>query len=545
MSSLPMQKPLHQPSNDISSLVQNLRRLKFTELLGAWDALDSRGSDLSVVRRLALDDRYYLLIKLLHAHYAWHPWIYDRCREVEAHPDGYIDIWGRDHFKSSLITFAGAIQEILRNAEICIGIFSHTKGIAAKFVAQIKREFEDNELLKRVFSDILWANPARESPVWTAEALIVRRASNPREATLEGHGLVDGQPTSRHFDLLIYDDVVTEESVNTTDQINKTTKAWELSDNLGRANARKWHTGTRYHYADTYSEIIKRGGAMLRHRPATHDGTIDGNPVLLTRAQWRAKFIAQGEATLACQLLGNPLAGHQRMFNVEDVQVYEVRPETLMCYLMVDPARSVKKESANTAMVVIGVDYAGNKYLLDGIDKRLDLQDRWNHMRDLWRRWKAAPGVQGIEVGYERFGAIADLDYFKERQKIEQGVSFEITELEWPREGPGSKIDRVQRLGPDIRSHRFYVPYATKEDALTRVQRSMVEQGYAYRIARQIRKRDEDDVIYDVTERLKAQISFFPFGGKVDLVDAVSRIYDMEPRAPVIIDQHNLDPEYT
>ena len=43
------------------------------------------------------------------------------------------------------------------------------------------------------------------------------------------------------------------------------------------------------------------------------------------------------------------------MFNVNDLQTYEVRPLTLMAYLLIDPARSGKKDSANTAMVVIGI----------------------------------------------------------------------------------------------------------------------------------------------------------------------------------------------
>jgi hypothetical protein len=245
---------------------------------------------------------------------------------------------------------------------------------------------------------------------------------------------------------------------------------------------------------------------------------------------------------VACQLLANPLAGHQRMFNVNDLKVYEVRPFTLMAYLMVDPARSIKKDSANTAMVVLGIDAAGNKYLLDGVAHKMDLMDRWRWMRDLWFKWKQTPGIQGLHVGYERFGAIADLDYFHERQRIE-GASFEIEELEWPRDGEKSKNDRVQRLVPDIRGGRFYLPYPTDDERLTRLQRNMLSQGYEYRIARQIIRKDENDVRYDVTEMFRLEVSYFPFGGLKDLVDAASRIYDMEPVAPEYVAQESLEPE--
>ncbi len=535
-----IQKLLTIASPDYSSAVHNT---PFNELLAVWDDIDERGTDTLGIRWLCLNDRYYLLVKVLKRYDAWHPWIYARCREVESNPDGYCDIWAREHYKSTVITFAGAIQEMLRQPETTIGLFSHTKPIAKGFLAQIQRELETNDNLKAVFPDILYVDPQKESRCWSLDAgLICRRSSNPKESTIEAHGLVDGQPTSKHFQLMIYDDVVTRESVNTPEQIQKTTEAWELSDNLGTMGGRKWIIGTRYHYADTYAEIIKRGAATARIYPATDNGKMDGRPVLFTPSEWARRIRDQGEATVACQLLADPLAGHQRMFNVDDLKVYEVRPFTLMGYLMVDPARSVKKDSANTAMVVLGIDAAGNKYLLDGVAHKMDLMDRWRWMRDLWFKWKSTPGIQGLHVGYERFGAIADLDYFHERQRIE-GCSFEIEELEWPRDGEKSKNDRVQRLVPDIRGHRFYLPYPTDDDKLTRIQRNMLTQGYEYRIARQIIRKDENDIRYDVTEMLRLEISYFPFGGLKDLVDAASRIYDMEPVAPEYVSQESLEPD--
>lgn len=494
---------------------------------------------------MCLHDRFYLLIKVLNRHDLWHPWLYDRCREVEEHPDGYLDIWAREHGKSSLITFAGIIQEILKDPNITVGIFSHTKHYSRKFLAQIKRELEANGKLQALFPDILWDNPERDAPSWSLDqGITVRRKGNTKEATVEAHGLVDGMPTGAHFLLRVYDDVVTRESVATPEQIQKTTECWELSDNLGMEGGRCWHIGTRYSYADTYADIMKRGAAIPRVYPATDDGTVTGEAVLMKADELARRLLVQGEATYSCQMLCNPLAGNQRMFDQADLEIYEVRPETLQVYLCIDPARSIKKDSDHTAMAVLGIDYAGNKYLLDGFDHRMDLQERWTRMRDLRRKWLRETGVQSVNVGYERFGAIADLDYFKERMRVER-EAFDIAELEWPREGPGSKIDRVQRLGPDLRSHRFYVPYETDPERLTTVQRRIDADGYGYRIARKIRRMDENGKAYDLTERLRQQIHFFPFIERKDLIDAVSRIFDMEPSPPVYVDREQLEPEFT
>lgn len=498
----------------------------------------------SLARDWAKRDLFFLLVYLLRRTDANRKWIFDRCREVQEAPNGYLDLWARFHYKSTLITYALTIQNILNDPELTFGIFSHTRPIAKSFLRQIKREFEANEVLKKLFPDVLWENPAKEAPKWSEDdGIIVKRKGNPKEATIEAWGLVDGQPVSKHFDVLLYDDIVTAQSVTNPEMVGKTTEFLRLSYALGAEVCQKRMAGTRYNFADSYETVLKDGTFKPRIYTATHDGTMDGNPVLVTKERLENLKIDMGDYIFACQMLQNPVAGEQHMFNVEDLQTYEVRPHTLSAYLLIDPARSKKKDSANTAMVVVGMDYAGNKYLLDGYNHRMDLQERWERLRELYIKWVREPGIQNVKVGYERFGAIADLDYFKEKMTVEK-ISIPIEELEWPREGDGSKIDRVQRLGPDIRSHRFYLPYPTSEMTITADQAKMKAMGAGYRLSKRIRRMDSEKNLYDVAEQFKLQIHYFPFGGLKDLVDAASRIYDIEPTPPVYIEQTSLEPEF-
>ena len=498
------------------------------------------------MRDLARADRFYLLTQVLHRKdLQGHgmAWLFARCREVELAPDNHLDLWARDHYKSTIITFAGAIQEILNDPEITICIFSHTAPIAKAFLAQIKRELESNEFLKWLFPEILYADPHKEAIQWSVEGgIVVKRKGNPKESTVEAHGLVDGQPIAKHFRLRIYDDVVVPQSVSTPEQIVKTSEAVALSEDLGMEGGRRQAAGTRYHYADTYADMLKRGWKGRVH-PATVDGTKTGAPVFLSSERWLEKVQTQSDAVLACQQLLNPLAGSIRVFDVRDLQEYQVRPDALMIYLMVDPARSKKKDSANTAMAVIGVDEQSQKYLLDGFDHQMDLMERWQNMRDLWAKWRRAPGVQGIKVGYEVYGAQADADYFEERKKLE-GAHFEIELLAWPHDGPGSKDDRIQRLLPDVRSHAFYGPYPTDDESITPYQVRMIAAGYEHRVSSKIVQRDQNGEMYDLWERFKLQLSMYPFVDRKDLIDAVSRIYDLEPRAPEFIDSQILEPEH-
>jgi len=523
----------------LPELQRQCRNARFSELNETWrlGSLSNGDADLCLV------DRYFLLTQVLHRYdLRDHEWFFDRCREVEAEPDGCLDIWARGHGKSSIITLGGVIQEVLRNPELTVGLFSHTSSIAKAFLATIKREFEFNTELRGLFPHILYDRPAEQSPCWSLDAgIIVKRQGNPKEATIEASGLVDGQPTSKHFQLMVFDDVVVEKSVATEDQITKTNEAWSLADNLGARNARKWACGTRYSHFDTYKLMEERGAVKVRKWPATKDGTLTGEPWLLTAEEWAAKKRDQLESTVACQLLCDPQAGNQRMFDVADLTYYEVRPETLNVYLLVDPAHSLKKDSDDTAMVVIGVDAAGNKYLLDGIAHHIDLAAKWKWLRDLYEKWSGSRGVLSVKVGYERYGAQSDLQYFEEKMRMEGGA-FEIEELAWPRSGSGSKRDRVQRLSPDFKQRRFYIPYPTKSDRLTTLQRRAHACGNAELVAWRIVRRNENNKVYDLTQRFMLQVNDFPFCQKKDIIDAVSRIYDMDVRAPVHYDDVELEP---
>jgi len=147
---------------------RNETRQKYTHLF--QNATPSEFSALT--RHLALYDLFFLLVFVLGRKDLNKDWLFERCREVQEAPDGHLDLWFRDAGKSSIITFGKTVQDILRNPEITVGIFSCTRPIAKAFLRQIKREFEGNTLIpKRVPQNgqmtkelLSSANPTRRSP---------------------------------------------------------------------------------------------------------------------------------------------------------------------------------------------------------------------------------------------------------------------------------------------------------------------------------------------------------------------------------------------
>jgi hypothetical protein len=156
---------------------------------------------------LNCNDRYYLLTHDLQSADAFHPWVFDRCREVENNTDGYLDLWARYHYKSTICTFAGCIQEIIRDPEVTIAIMSGTNKVAQPFLKQIMEELEQNEKLKRQHHDVLWEEPRKQAPQWSINGgIVVKRKGNPKEATIEAFGVIDGMRTGKHYKMLNYDD---------------------------------------------------------------------------------------------------------------------------------------------------------------------------------------------------------------------------------------------------------------------------------------------------------------------------------------------------
>ncbi len=450
------------------------------------------------MRWLCRNDLFFLLVIAFRRADMNRDWLYKQCREVEENPDDRLDLWAREHYKSTIITYAKTIQDILVDPNIAVGILSHTRPSAKAFLKQIKTEFEDNTFLKSLFPDILYANPAKESPLWSLDAgITVKRTSNPKEATIEAYGLVDGQPTGKHYDLLVYDDVVVIESVSSPDMMAKTTAAWGLSLSLGKAGGRRRYIGTRYHFNDTYKTLLDQEAAIPRIRAATEDGTANGKLVLFDEKTWAQRRMG-GVYVTSCQYLQNPIADGAQGFRKDWLKFYDGGigqhggpPDYMNIYLLVDPASKKKKDNDYTAMAVIGLGSDLNYYLLDAVRDRLNLTQRTEEVFRLVAKWRPLMTV------YEEYGLQADREHI-EFVQAQRRTRFKIH----PVGGPTPKEDRIRKLVPAFEQGRFYLP-------------------------RRLLYKDYEGKIHDyVADFLRDEYEAFPVAVHDDCFDSIARIVD-------------------
>lgn len=426
-------------------IIQSLTRLQSNEL---YRGVIEDGDD-ATARELCLKDLFFLLSVVCKRPDVNRDWLYDRVREVEAQPNGMLDLWGREMFKSTIITYALTIQDILKNPEITVGIFSHTRPIAKAFLSQIKTELQDNATLKGLFPEILYQTPTSEAPKWSLDnGICVKRKTNPKEQTVEAWGLVDGMPTSKHYQLMVYDDVVTRESVTTPEMIKKVTEAWELSTALSTEGGIKRYIGTRYRFGDTWQAIMDRKAAVPRIHPATHNGKIDGKPVLFSVEYNDQKRKEMGLYTYGCQMLQDPKADSSQGFDEAWLKYWNPKNTAGMnIYIVVDPANAKKKRSDYTAMWVIGLAPDLNYMCIDVVRDKLNLTERTQKLMDLHRKYRP------LGVGYEQYGKDSDIAHIEYVQNREN-YRFKIL----PLGGTMSKEDRIRQMVPLYEQGRVFLP---------------------------------------------------------------------------------------
>lgn len=235
-------------------------------------------------------------------------------------------------------------------------------------------------------------------------------------------------------------------------------------------------------------------------------------PARLSQEILDQKRLDMTEYHYAGQMLQEPVPAGGGEFKEEWPQYYhgELKYKTMNIVILVDAAggdevnKKKKKTSDWTAMMVIGLAPDNNYYLLDVVRDRLNPTERIDKLFDLHREWNIKGG-KPPKVGYEKYGMMTDTHYI-EKKKREEGYNFSLVELG----GRMIKEERIRRLIPDLQQNRWYYP-------------------------RNLWYTDcENRKIDLVRELIYSEMASFPRAKFDDMLDAKSRIYDMEIRFPAL-----------
>lgn len=316
-----------------------------------------------------------------------------------------MDLAPRGHGKSTIGDVDFCITKVLRNPDIRIMIGSKTQTQASAFLKEIRTHFEQNVNLIRIFGD--WKK-SRDN-VWNDKEFTVnRRTVIKKEATVSALG-ASGAVVSKHFDIIIGDDLVGFENARTEAQ-RKVLKEWFYSSLYPtlEPDGEIHILGTRYSPIDLYEDLIKSKNYKINVQQAI---TVkDGQEYSL----WESKFSLEklrsireeaGLIIFNMQYQNNTELAKGKIFKYKyfkhfeeydiDYDLNRVRVKVLdsqgvpywipvRIYMGADLAISEDETSNNDYFVltVIGVDKNKNVYVLDYLKERLTFNAQLNAILD-------------------------------------------------------------------------------------------------------------------------------------------------------------------
>ena len=384
----------------------------------------------------------------------------------------------RDHQKSAMIAYRVA-WEITRNPAVTILYISSTSNLAEKQLKFIK-DILTSAVYRRYWPEMVHPDEGKRMK-WTEKEIMVdhplRKEEGVRDPTVFAAGLTTGI-TGLHCDVAVLDDCVVKENAYTIEGRAKVEGQYSLLSSIETADAREWIVGTRYHPKDLYGtlltleeEVFNEDGEIIAAeavyevfqeqvedlgdgtgnflwpRQQRGDGRWFGfNTQILSRK--RAKYLDKTQ--FYAQYYNNPndpgneAIPHDLFQYYDPVHLKKIEGrwhfygKPLNVFAAIDFAYSLKDTADYTALVVIGVDWDGNIYVLDIQRKRTN---KTSEYYDMVYRAQQKWGFRKI-----RAEVTAAQDVIAERIKDDikaDGIPLAVDKFR-PTRVMGTKEERIQ-----------------------------------------------------------------------------------------------------
>ena len=330
----------------------------------------------------------------------------DLCRflQFDAHQSKLI-LMPRYTFKSHIVTIGYTLWRLTQDDSLRILIYSDTNDKSEGFLEGIKNQIE-GKAPRSKFRETYGAwETDPKTGLWNNAAMTIR----PRQAAhVEPTYDTAGQETSKtgkHYDLIVFDDCVSEKTVTTPEQLQKTKEVYRKALSLLKPGGEILVVGTRWHFGDLYGEILAKEQERARlgqdavfaihHRQAEVDGQYPFARIGLTKDFLAHQKAEQGSYTYSALYQNAPTDDESATFKAKDFAFYppewrqaEDWVHSLYLTACVDPAISQAGGADDTAITVVGTDVKGDLYLLDLVggkllpdqivDSLFALHARWN-----------------------------------------------------------------------------------------------------------------------------------------------------------------------
>lgn len=309
-------------------------------------------------------------------------------------PSKQLTLIPRGHLKSTIGTVGFSVWNIVVDPNIRIIIMNAKTENAEAFLSEIKGHFEGNEKLRRLYGDFVGKK-------WNEGEIIVgTRTKVIKEPTVLCTG-VGASVVSKHFDLVIGDDVINETNTTTREQIQKVIDWWRLMQSCGDGDKTRWLLiGTRYHYDDLYGHIIAEKSDLydIYIRKVWEDGQLiypeKFNDILIEEIRRE-----QGSYIFSCQYLNEPVDDESAVFRKSWLKYYQDDDLEIagrnMTFITLDPAISQETAGDNSVFTINKVDQF-NTWWIKFVSGKMTPRELIDKIFELDEMYK--PALIGVEM---------------------------------------------------------------------------------------------------------------------------------------------------
>lgn len=252
----------------------------------------------------------------------------------------FLDVWAREHYKSSIKTRAIPIIHVFNNPTNTVLIQAANVKLAQTLLAPIKSVLEMKEVTA-AYSDILFRE-MKDAKKWTESELKFNCDNARGENTFEVAGLLEGQKIGRHYDMILSDDVETLDLARNPDQLAKLKESYYYSLSMMASKSFINVVGTYYSHLGLLVELRDTVWAdtkdyMYNYRRVPMRNA-DGELELFTPE--KARIVSQDRASCRTQYELDPTPRTDAQFRSEDLKIIEHKdvPANLFKIMIIDPA---------------------------------------------------------------------------------------------------------------------------------------------------------------------------------------------------------------
>jgi len=309
-------------------------------------------------------------------------------------------------FKSGIVTVGYSLWRLIKNPNLRILIYSDSATKAGGFLTGIKNHIEGKAPNSK-FRDYYprWETDPHNGKWNESQINISIRKYKAVEPTIDTGG-IETSKVGMHYDLIIFDDIVSDVNVTTKAQMDKVYDCYKKSLSLLKPGGDVILVGTRWHYGDTYGRLLAENREKENFETFITDAetTVDGE-LLYASIGLDRKFLdyqrkEQGSYIFSCLYSNSPVDDATALFKINDFKYYEPNPkfhENMFITGTCDPAGEGEDF---TAITVVGTDKEDNMYILDAVNKHLKPTQIVDNIIRLNYKW-----------GFNRF--IVERNFFK------------------------------------------------------------------------------------------------------------------------------------